>query len=133
MVTTLAAGSSSPSARNASALLNGLVNYESFMPSFKFAGTAELMQRYEVKAASLKVDPLGYAFAPFAYAAGQLTAQAVTETKSLDPDKLAAYLHSHTVDTVVGPLAFGADGEWTRAGIVFTQFQNVQRPRPRPV
>jgi len=106
-------------------LVNGLVNYESFMPSFKFAGTAELMQRYEAKAASLGVDPLGYAFAPFAYATGQLTAQAVTETKSLDPEKLAAYLHSHTVETVVGPLAFGADGEWTRSGIIFTQFQNV--------
>ena len=106
-------------------LVNGFVNYESFMPSFKFAGTAELMQRYEAKATSLGVDPLGYAFAPFAYAAGQLTAQAVTETKSLDPEKLAAYLHSHTIQTVVGPLAFGADGEWTRPGIIFTQFQNV--------
>jgi len=106
-------------------LVNGIVINESFLPTLNYPGTAEMMQKYQAKAPALGIDPLGYGFAPFAYTAGQLLAKAVEETRSLDHDKLAAYLHGHTVDTVVGPLAFGADGEWTRSGMVFTQFQNV--------
>jgi branched-chain amino acid transport system substrate-binding protein len=106
-------------------LVNGIVINESFLPTLNYPGTAEMMRKYQAKAPGLGIDPLGYGFAPFAYTAGQLLAKAVEETRSLDHDKLAAYLHSHTVDTVVGPLAFGADGEWTRSGMVFTQFQNV--------
>jgi branched-chain amino acid transport system substrate-binding protein len=108
-------------------LANGVIINESFVPAktFMFAGTAEMLAKYQAKAPGLGIDPLGYGFAPFGYAAGQLLATAVTETKSLDDDKLAAYLHTHTVDTVVGPLAFGADGEWTKPRIVFTQFQNI--------
>ena len=106
-------------------LVNGIVISESFLPSLNFPGTAEMMQKYQARAPGLGIDPLGYGFAPFAYTAGQLLAKAVEETRSLDHDKLATYLHGHTVDTVVGPLAFGADGEWTRSGHLFTQFQNV--------
>jgi branched-chain amino acid transport system substrate-binding protein len=106
-------------------LVNGIVINESFLPALNYPGTAEMMQKYQAKAPGLGIDPLGYGFAPFAYTAGQLLAKAVEDTRSLDHDKLAAYLHSHTIDTVVGPLAFGADGEWTRSGMVFTQFQNV--------
>jgi branched-chain amino acid transport system substrate-binding protein len=84
-----------------------------------------LLQKYQAKAPGLGIDPLGYGFAPFAYAAGQLVAAAVEATKSLDHDALAKYLHANTVDTVIGPLAFGADGEWTQPRIVFTQFRDI--------
>ena len=90
-----------------------------------FPGTAELMKKYQAIAPERKIDPLGYGFVPFAYAVGQLVAKAVTETKSLDDGRLADYLHNHTIDTVLGPLAFGADGEWTQSRMLFTQFQNV--------
>jgi branched-chain amino acid transport system substrate-binding protein len=106
-------------------LVNGIVMNESFVPALDFSGTAELMKKYQAIAPERKIDPLGYGFVPFAYAVGQLVAKAVTETKSLDDGKLADYLHSHTVDTVLGPLAFGADGEWTQSRMLFTQFQNV--------
>ncbi len=106
-------------------LVNGIVINESFLPALDFPGTAELMHKYQAKAPGLGIDPLGYGFAPFAYAVGQLVAKAVEETKSLDDGKLAAYLHGHTVDTVIGPLAFGADGEWTKSRMLFTQFQHV--------
>jgi branched-chain amino acid transport system substrate-binding protein len=106
-------------------LINGIVINESFLPALDFPGTAEMMRKYQAKAPGLGIDPLGYGFAPFAYAVGQLVAAAVEATKSLDDGKLADYLHSHTVDTVVGPLAFGADGEWSKSRILFTQFQNV--------
>jgi branched-chain amino acid transport system substrate-binding protein len=107
------------------ALTNGIVINESFQPALDFPGTADMMRKYQAKAPELRIDPLGYGFAPFAYAAGQLVAKAVEETKSLDDGKLAAYLHGHTVDTVIGPLAFGADGEWTKSRMLFTQFQGV--------
>jgi branched-chain amino acid transport system substrate-binding protein len=106
-------------------LINGIVINESFLPALDFPGTAELMRKYQAKAPALGIDPLGYGFAPFAYAVGQLVAKAVEETKSLDDGKLADYLHSHTVDTVVGPLAFGADGEWSKSRVLFTQFQHI--------
>ena len=108
-------------------LVNGIVINESFVPAptFKFKGTDEFMAKYQAKAPDLRIDPLGYGFAPFAYAAGQLIAAAVEGTQSFDDDKMAKFLHSNTVETVVGPLAFGADGEWTKARVVFTQFRNV--------
>ncbi len=108
-------------------LANGIIINESFVPAktFLFAGTAAFMSKYQARALGLGIDPLGYGFAPFGYAAGQLLEDAVTATKSLDHGKLAAYLHGHTVETVVGPLTFGADGEWTKSRLLFTQFQNI--------
>ena len=108
-------------------LANGLVIGESFVPppTFNFPGLADLLKRYQAKAPGLGIDPLGYAFVPFGYAAGQMLAQAVTETKSLDHDKLADYLRSKTFSTVAGELAFGKDGEWAKSRQIWTQFQNV--------
>jgi branched-chain amino acid transport system substrate-binding protein len=106
-------------------LINGMVLNESFVPAMNFAGSAELLATYQAKAPHLGVDPLGYGFVPFAYAVGQLVATAVEQTQSLDDDKLAQYLHGHTVDTVVGPLTYGADGEWKESRVLFTQFQHV--------
>jgi len=108
-------------------LANGLVIAESFVraATFNFPGVADLFKRYQAKAAAEGTDPLGHAYAPFGYAAGQVLAEAVNETKSLDSDKLAAYIHAHTFHTVAGDITFGPDGEWTKARQVFTQFQNV--------
>ena len=106
-------------------LINGMVLNESFVPAMNFPGSAELLEKYQAKAPHLGIDPLGYGFVPFAYAVGQLVAKAVEETRSLDDGKLAQYLHGHTVDTVVGPLTYGADGEWKESRVLFTQFQHV--------
>lgn len=108
-------------------LLNGIVNHEDFVPSptFNFLGLKELLDEYQKRAAGQGVDPLGYGFVPFAYAAGQVIAAAVANTKSLDHDMIAAYIHGHTFKTVAGDIAFAADGEWAKARMVFTQFRNV--------
>jgi branched-chain amino acid transport system substrate-binding protein len=113
---------------NLGPVINGLVISEAFVPSPKlqFAGLADLMKRYQAEAPTLKTDPIGFAFVPFGYAAGQVLAQAVTATKSLDHDKLAAYQHSHTFQTVVGEIGFGKDGEWSSTRQFLTQFQNVE-------
>ncbi len=106
-------------------ILDGIVIMESFVPTFNFPGDADLLKRYRAAAAGQHIDPLGYGYVPFGYAAGQVLAQAVEATKSLDQNKLADYMHSHKFATVVGPIEYSKDGEWTRALTVFSQFQNV--------
>ena len=108
-------------------ILNGLVIMESFVqaPTFNFPGVADVLKRYRAVAVGEKIDQLGYGFVPFGYAAGQVLAQAVEGTNSLDQSKLAAYMHSHKFATVVGDIEYGKDGEWTEARTVFTQFQRV--------
>jgi len=108
-------------------LMNGYVINEVFVPSpsFDFPGLQELMKKYQVEAKSLGTDPLGYGFVPFGYAAGQVLAAAVEATKSLDGATIATWLHAHAVPTVVGEVEFGANGEWKKSRLVFTQFQGV--------
>jgi len=108
-------------------LLDGIVIMESFVPapSFNFPGVTTVLKRYQAKAAGEKIDPIGYAFVPFGYAVGQVLAQAVETTKSLDHAKLADYIHQHTFYTVVGEIKYTADGAWAQPRTVFTQFQNV--------
>jgi branched-chain amino acid transport system substrate-binding protein len=108
-------------------LMNGIINNEVFLPApaFTFPGTLELLAKYRVVAQRDGLDPIGWAFPPLGYAAGQVLAQAVEGAKSLDQATLAAYMHSHTFSTVVGDIAFGPDGEWTKSRVVFTQFQHV--------
>ena len=109
-------------------LLNGITDYDFWLPVKGFA-TPEAMaflKDYQAKAAAEGVDPLGFYLPPFAYSEMQILAQAVTATKGTDDAKLAAYLRSHTFQTVVGPIAFGHDGEWTQARVIGAQFQGVK-------
>jgi branched-chain amino acid transport system substrate-binding protein len=109
-------------------LTNGLLVGENFAAAQAptIPGSADFLKRYGAKAAGAQIDPLGFAWGPFAYSAGQVLAQAVTETKSLDHAKLAAYMHQAKFDTVSGSFTFGKDGEWSQSRQVWTQFQNVQ-------
>jgi branched-chain amino acid transport system substrate-binding protein len=108
-------------------LMNGIVNNEVFLPakSLVFPGTSELLAKYQEGAKSQGIDPMGWAFVPIAYAAGQTLAQAVEATKGTDQVAIAAWLRSHTVHTVVGDITFGKDGEWAKSRVFFTQFQNL--------
>src|SRR5580700_41537 len=108
-------------------LMNGMVNNEVFLPapSLIFPGTRELLAKYQSIAASAGIDPIGPAFPPLGYAAGQVLAQAVEGIKGTDQIALAAYMRSHTFSTVVGDIKFGKDGEWAKSRVFFTQFQHV--------
>ena len=106
--------------------MNNIVIMESFVPTFDFPGLQDLLSKYRAKAGGQQIDPFGYGFAPFGYAAGQILAQAVTETKSLDHDKIAKYVHATTFKTVAGEIAYNKQGDWTQPRTVFTQFQDVQ-------
>jgi branched-chain amino acid transport system substrate-binding protein len=107
---------------------NGLIVGENFAAAFasKFPGSTDFLKRYEERASPLQIDPLGFAWGPFAYSAGQTLAQAVTATGSLDHDKLTAYMHKASFKTVSGDFSFGEDGEWSKSRMVWTQVQNAQ-------
>ena len=105
---------------------NNIVIMESFVPAFDFPGLKEMLAKYRAKAAGQQIDPFGYGFAPFGYAAGQILAQAVAATKSLDHDRIAKHIHATTFSTVAGEIAYGREGEWAQSRMVASQFQNVE-------
>jgi branched-chain amino acid transport system substrate-binding protein len=108
-------------------LINGYISNEFYIPapSLQFAGTKEMMGEYQKRAPGLGIDPLGFTYPPYAYAAGQILARAVSETKSFSDEGLADFMRKTTFDTVIGPIAFGPDGEWTKARIICIQFQGI--------
>lgn len=106
-------------------MLNGVVNYNSYVPGVKYPGIEEFLQRYQQKAAAEKVDPLGFYLPPFGYAMGQMLEQAVNGTKSFDQKKLAEYLHTHTMQTIVGPISYNKDGEWAQPRMLMIQFRGI--------
>ena len=106
-------------------LLNGVVNYNSYVPGIKYPGIEEFLARYSKKAVEAKVDPLGFYLPPFNYAIGQMLEQAINATKSIDHKTLAAYLRTNEMKTIVGPIRFGADGEWANARVLMAQFRGV--------
>ena len=105
--------------------LNGIVNYNSYVPGVNYPGIDEFFKRYQQKAAEEKVDPLGFYLPPFGYAMGQMLEQAVNGTKSIDQKKLAQYLHSNTMQTIVGPISFNKDGEWAQSRMLMIQFRDI--------
>jgi branched-chain amino acid transport system substrate-binding protein len=110
-------------------LLNGFINYELWLPvqKMRFAGVADLISRYQARAAAEGVDPLGYYMAPWGYAQLQVLQQAVEATKGLDDAKLADYLRDHVFTTVVGDVKFGPKGEWAHSRVLQVQYQNIRR------
>jgi branched-chain amino acid transport system substrate-binding protein len=108
------------------AALNGILNYNTYVPGVKYEGIGDFFQRYSKRAAEARVDPLGYYLTPFAYAIGQLLEQAANATRSLDHATLAQYLRTNEMKTIVGPVRYRKDGEWANPRIITTQFQGVR-------
>src|SRR5437868_10361482 len=109
-------------------LLNGIINYDFYEPAatLQFPGVVEFLKKYQTRAASECVDPLGYYLPPFAYANLQVLQQAVEGAKSLDQDKIADYLRTHTMKTIVGDIEYGPNGEWKEARVIQVQFHDVK-------
>ena len=109
-------------------LLNGFINYEFWVPvpKMQFPGVANLISRYQARAAGEGVDPLGYYMPPWAYSQLQVLQQAVETTKSLDDAKLGDYIRAHSFTTVVGDVKFGIKGEWVHSRVLQVQYQNIK-------
>src|SRR4030081_3496314 len=112
---------------NMGSLLNGVVNYNSWLPepSMYYDGTKTFFETYAKRAVEAKVDPLGYYLAPFGYASGQLVEQAIKAVGALDQKALAKYLRENEHNTIVGPIAFSADGERKETAVLQAQFRGV--------
>lgn len=107
--------------------LNGIVNYDLFSidPKLRQPGSAEFLAAYAQRAAAAKVDPLGHFVQPYWYVAGQVIQAAVEATRGTDDKAMAAWLHANPVQTIAGPISFGAKGEWTDNRVLMSQFQGV--------
>jgi len=108
-------------------LLNGIVVYDFWLPWAGFASDQgrEFVKKYQAKSAEAGVDILGYYLPPFSYARMEVIAQAVTATGGTNDEKLAEYCRKTTFKTVVGDVAFNAEGEWATAQVMAVQFQGV--------
>lgn len=108
-------------------LLNGLVNYEYWLPikSMAFPGVERLIASYQERAVGTAADALGYYVAPMAYAQLQVVEQAVRETGGLIDAELAEYAHAARFQTVVGDVRFADSGEWAKPRVLTVQFQNI--------
>jgi branched-chain amino acid transport system substrate-binding protein len=115
-------------------LLNGIVNYDFWLPAptMRFPGVLELIARYQPRAGSEGVDPLGYYMAPWGYTQLQVLGQAIEATKSLDDAKLADYMRSATFTTVVGDITFGPNGELSKPFVVAVQFHDIKSDDLQP-
>ena len=116
-----------PVMANLGSLLNGVVNFNTWLPepAMYYDGTKAFFETYSKRAIEAKVDPLGFYLAPFGYASGQLIEAAVKSIGSLDQTAIAKYLHGNEVQTIVGPIAFSADGERKETATLQAQFQGI--------
>jgi len=109
-------------------LLNGLVNYEYWLPvpKMKVPGVSEFIERYQARAASQGADALGYYVAPTAYAQMQVIEQAMSATQSLDDATLVSYTRDAVFKTVMGDVKFAASGEWSTSRLLTVQFRDIR-------
>jgi branched-chain amino acid transport system substrate-binding protein len=109
-------------------VLNGWVNYDYWEPFPKLIapGVEEFLKKYQARAQAEGVDPLGYYMGPWGYAQLQVLQQAVSATKSLDHKKLADYIRSNTIKTVLGDIKFGAKGEWAESRMLTVQYHSIK-------
>jgi branched-chain amino acid transport system substrate-binding protein len=109
-------------------LLNGFVNYNSWVPEKTMDNpqVRDFLKRYEARAKQEKVDLLGFYLAPFNYAIGQMLEQAIAATKSMDHKALAAYIRKNEMKTMVGNIRYDAVGEWATPRVPMAQFRGIK-------
>src|ERR1700688_1458949 len=107
--------------------LNGIINYETWVPSAKLlAPAADFYKKYQDRAKAEGVDPLGYYLGGWGYAYLQVLADAITGAKSIDDNKLADYLRGHEFNTIMASgIRFGKNGEWTKSGMMQVQYHDL--------
>jgi branched-chain amino acid transport system substrate-binding protein len=107
--------------------LNGIINYETWVPSDKMMKpAAEFFKKYQARAGAEGVDPLGYYLGGWGYAYINMLGEAVAGTKSLDDNKIADYLRKNTHHTIMGDWSYGPGGEWTKSGMMQVQYHDIK-------
>ncbi|HLI13889.1 MAG TPA: amino acid ABC transporter substrate-binding protein [Alphaproteobacteria bacterium] len=110
------------------AMLNGIVDFDYYVPAptLNFTGIENFIKRYQAKAGAAGVDPLGFYLPPYAYAEGQILAEAAEATHGLDQKKMGDYIRSHVLHTIVGDIKFADNGEWATPRVLEVQFQGIK-------
>jgi branched-chain amino acid transport system substrate-binding protein len=108
--------------------LNGIVNYETWVPDKKqmYEGTEAFFKEYQSRAKAAGVDALGYYLGGWGYAQMQVLGDAVKGAKSINDDKVAAYLKTATFKTVMGSIKFGKKGEWAQGRMMTVQYHDIK-------
>jgi len=109
-------------------LLNGWVNYETWVPSEKMLTpeVKEFLATYQSRAAAEGVDPLGYYLGTWGYAYMELLGYAIAGAKSINDDQVANYLRSNPVKTIMGDIKFGKGGEWAESRMLQVQYHGIK-------
>ncbi len=97
---------------------NGIFTTETWSPKASYPGNAAFVSAYRKMFGSAPTED-----AANSYTAGQVLAAAVKAVGRIDQKALADWLHSHTVDTIVGPLRWDSTGDPEGTGLL-AQWQN---------
>jgi branched-chain amino acid transport system substrate-binding protein len=109
------------------AKLNGIVNYETWVPSEKLMKPARaFFDKYQARAGAEGVDPLGYYLGGWGYAYLSALGQAIEGAKSIEDDKIADYYRKNTFKTIMGDWAYGPGGEWTKSSMMQVQYHDIK-------
>lgn len=108
-------------------MLNNMLCYEFYVPAptTNFPGIEKFLKAYQEQAKMAGTDLLGFYVPPYAYAGMQILETAVETTKGLDQDAIGRYLHETTFDTVVGKVAFAANGDWAKPRVLYVQYRGI--------
>jgi branched-chain amino acid transport system substrate-binding protein len=102
---------------------NGIFVPNGWYPGYKKADSQQMVKEYVTKYGGAPSDI--NADVAEGYSVGQVIAEAVAATHSLDNAKIMAYLHSGvTLDSVQGPVKFDSLGENTAEKTLTFQWQN---------
>ncbi len=86
----------------------------------------QFLAEYQSRAPAEGVDPLGYYLGTWGHAYLEVLADAIRGTNSLSDDKIAQYLHSHTMPTIMGDITYNADGEWVKSRMLQVQYHDIK-------
>jgi branched-chain amino acid transport system substrate-binding protein len=107
--------------------LNGIVNYETWVPTEKMmAPAAEFFKKYQARAGAEGVDPLGYYLGGWGYAYLDVLRQGIEGAKSIEDAKIADALRKASLKTIMGDFKYGPGGEWTTSGMMQVQYHGVK-------
>ncbi|UQX86951.1 amino acid ABC transporter substrate-binding protein [Jatrophihabitans telluris] len=93
---------------------------EAWSPKAKYAGNAAFVAAYTKKYGAPPTED-----AANSYTAGQVLAAAVRAVGKVDQKAMASWLHSHTVQTIVGPLKWDSTGV-PEGSLLLAQWQSGQ-------
>ena len=96
----------------------GVFTAEAWSSTAKYPGNADFVSAFTKKFGTAPSEDTANS-----YTAGQVLQAAVTGVGRIDQKALASWLHTHTVDTIVGPLKWDSTGDPV-GSLLLAQWQN---------